>query len=44
MRLAESRWSGVIISPFLKLLCWFVIKQPPKLLWQELVAIKVRSP
>ncbi len=40
LRLNESRRGGVIISPFLKLLCGVVIKQSPKLPWMELVEIK----
>ncbi len=40
LRLNESRRGGVIISPFLKLLCGFVIKQSPKPPWRELVEIK----
>ena len=38
--LNESRRGGVIIWPFLKLLCGFGIKQSPKLPWRELLGIK----
>ncbi len=40
LRLNESRRGGVIISPFLKLLCWLVIKRSQELLWREQLAIQ----
>ncbi|MDA9420777.1 hypothetical protein [Bradyrhizobium sp. CCBAU 53380] len=32
----------MIISPFPKLLCWLVVKQPPKLPWRELIGIQCK--
>ncbi len=35
--LDESRRGGLIISPFSKLLCVFILEQSPKLPWRELL-------